>query len=82
MPEIKIVERQLDKDGFLVIACDGIWDCISNDDCVDMIRFHIYKENSNAKPSIHIEKMFDKIIVKRLNLANGIGTDNMTCILI
>jgi serine/threonine protein phosphatase PrpC len=29
LPEVTKVERT-DKDQFLVLACDGIWDCLSN----------------------------------------------------
>ncbi|CAG0887016.1 unnamed protein product [Cyprideis torosa] len=36
-PEITVQERQL-TDEFLVLACDGIWDVMSNDDVCEFIR--------------------------------------------
>ncbi|TKW22108.2 hypothetical protein SEVIR_4G204600v4 [Setaria viridis] len=39
-PDINIVEL-CDDDDFLVLACDGIWDCMSSQQLVDFIREHI-----------------------------------------
>jgi serine/threonine protein phosphatase PrpC len=36
-PEIYIRERQLDKDEFVVLACDGIWDVMTNDELKDYV---------------------------------------------
>jgi serine/threonine protein phosphatase PrpC len=27
----------------MVLACDGIWDCFSNDDCVDFVKSRLAK---------------------------------------
>jgi len=32
-PDVTIVPRTIDKDQFLVLACDGIWDVVSNEAC-------------------------------------------------
>ena len=67
----------------MIIACDGIWDCLSNEECISKLQQKIAKidiANVSAltKP---LEEMFDE------NLANFIGgdnkgTDNMTAILV
>ena len=36
-PEIKIADRR-GGDEFLIFACDGIWDVMSNQQCCDYIR--------------------------------------------
>ena len=44
-PDITIKERQKD-DRFIVIACDGIWDVCSNEECTGMVKGMIEeKEN-------------------------------------
>ena len=35
-PEIKKKVRTKD-DEFIVLACDGIWDCLNNDQCINML---------------------------------------------
>ena len=35
-PDIREIKRSPDLD-FLVIACDGIWDCLTNQQCVDFV---------------------------------------------
>jgi serine/threonine protein phosphatase PrpC len=57
-----IVEEDLTNDiNFIVIACDGIWDCLSNQECCDFISERL-KKNPNILLSKIIEEMFDSII--------------------
>lgn len=37
-PEIFVEKRENEKDEFLVLACDGVWDVMSNDELCDFIR--------------------------------------------
>jgi len=37
-PEISVEERSLDTDEFVVLACDGIWDVMSNEELCDFVR--------------------------------------------
>lgn len=46
-PEITIQERN-EADEFLVLACDGIWDVMNNDDLCDFIR-HQLRIHSNLE---------------------------------
>ena len=32
-PDVKTFDRHSD-DKFIILACDGIWDCLSNEDCI------------------------------------------------
>lgn len=38
-PEIRKIERT-PNDDFIVLACDGIWDCLTNEACCDMLNEH------------------------------------------
>jgi protein phosphatase 1B len=53
MPEVS-VEEQDNADEFLVLACDGIWDVMSNDDLCDFIRHQlsIYKSLGTVCSSV------------------------------
>ncbi|XP_075488606.1 putative protein phosphatase 2C 60 isoform X2 [Primulina tabacum] len=75
-PDINIVEL-CDDDEFIVLACDGIWDCMSSQQLVDFIREQLKSQES--KLSVVCEKVFDRCLAPT---AGGEGCDNMTMILV
>lgn len=36
-PEITVIDRNKDKDQMIVLACDGIWDVVSNEDLCNVV---------------------------------------------
>lgn len=79
-PDISERERQQNEDEFLIIACDGIWDCKTNEQCV---KFLCEKIKPNMRPHEicePVEKLLDDCCAADTD--NGIGTDNMTAILV
>ena len=77
-PDIQIDDLTPDID-FIIIGCDGIWDCLKNQDAADFVRTRI---TPNKKISGIIEEMMDSIIAKDINSETSVGCDNMTCIVI
>lgn len=75
-PDINTVELCEDDD-FLVLACDGIWDCMSSQQLVDFIHEQL---NSETKLSAVCERVLDRCLAP--NTAGGEGCDNMTMILV
>lgn len=65
-------------DEFLVIACDGIWDCQSSQAVVEFVRRGIA-----AKQDLHLicENMMDNCLASNSE-TGGVGCDNMTMIVI
>lgn len=79
-PDVSVRMRN-SADDFVFVACDGIWDCVSNEACVQKLNEYI----NQTKPKPHnmcppVEKLFDEICAE--STADGIGTDNMTAIII
>ncbi|MBA0723762.1 hypothetical protein Golax_004318 [Gossypium laxum] len=74
-PDINAVEL-CDDDEFLVLACDGIWDCMSSQQLVDYVREQL---SSETKLSAICERVFDRCLAPT---AGGEGCDNMTMILV
>jgi len=65
-----IVEEDLTKDiNFIVIACDGIWDCMTNQECCNFISERL-KKDPNIILSKIIEEMFDSIIASDIYSGN------------
>lgn len=71
-------EEITEKTEFLVLACDGIWDCLSSQQVVNFIRRDISLHRSLQKAC---ENLMDKCLAKDSELG-GIGCDNMTVIIV
>lgn len=66
-------------DEFLVLACDGIWDCLSSQQVVDFVRYQV----SQGKELTEIgEMMFDHCLAPDTTSGAGIGCDNMTILIV
>lgn len=80
-PEIRSVARQ-NADQFIILACDGIWDCLTSEECVIQTRDALGALDEAKPVASIIESMFDRIVAKDILSSAGVGTDNMTCIVI
>lgn len=65
-------------DEFIIIGCDGIWDCLTNEECVKYVWDRI-----NRKPPHEIgAEMLDEIVSADPRASQGIGGDNMTIMIV
>ena len=79
-PDIKVVDFTNDID-FVIIGCDGIWDCLKNQEACDFVSKKL-KDDPDIKISKIVEDMLDTIVAKDLYNESGVGCDNMTCVVI
>lgn len=79
-PETKKIAR--DQVDFLIIACDGIWDCMTSQEAVDFVNEEMSKKSKDPKLSSIVSNMFEKNIAEEIHTSNGIGCDNMTCVIV
>ncbi|GMM36174.1 type 2C protein phosphatase [Saccharomycopsis crataegensis] len=75
-----IIEHTLDyaHDEFIILACDGIWDCLTSQQCVELVRRGIHERLSLTEIS---EKIID-VCVAPNSMGTGIGCDNMSIIVV
>ena len=53
-PEVYIEERKPEEDEFLVLACDGIWDVMSNEDLCQFVQHQLTITDDLAKVSASV----------------------------
>ncbi|KAG8916804.1 Protein phosphatase 2C 2 [Tulasnella sp. 417] len=77
-PEITVHEPTED-DEFLVIACDGIWDCLTSQQVVDIVRRLIAEKKELDQIC---EVIMDKCLAPDSDINGGVGCDNMTVVIV
>ena len=48
-PDLNVIERNLGEDEFVVLACDGIYDVMTNDEVIDFVRHRLELESDLTK---------------------------------
>lgn len=76
-PDVMVHELS-DDDEFLVLACDGIWDCQSSQAVVEFVRRGIAAKQDLDKIC---ENMMDNCLASNSE-TGGVGCDNMTMIIV
>ncbi|RNF11837.1 protein phosphatase 2C like protein 2/3 [Trypanosoma rangeli] len=74
LPEVNKC-RSSSEDAFIVIACDGVWDVLSNEECCDLVKRGLKETDGDI--GLVCEMVLDKCIAPRVQ---GVGCDNMTII--
>lgn len=87
-PDVQIVPRT-DEDEFVVICCDGVWDVRTNQQVVDFIREGLPPAGEATDPDADagvmmrlLEDLLDACISKDLHATRGLGSDNMTAVVV
>jgi protein phosphatase PTC2/3 len=69
------VHKRADTDQIMVLACDGVWDVMSNCEAITYLQDIILKEDANASS----ESMADALV--QISLAAG-STDNISAVVV
>ena len=82
-----VVVKPMHKDvEFMIVACDGIWDCKTSDQAVAFYKQHLPTYGTNLK-DCHLmnHKLLDEICpatFEEMRQNDGLGSDNMTVIIV
>ncbi|KAJ3401708.1 Protein phosphatase 2C 2, partial [Chytridiales sp. JEL 0842] len=77
-PDIEERQINLQEDEFFVLACDGIWDCMSNDQVVSYVRQRVAGGQTLTQIC---ESMMENCLAHESD-TGGYGCDNMTVIIV
>jgi serine/threonine protein phosphatase PrpC len=77
-PDITVNEI-LPGDKFFVLACDGVWDVFENQEICDFIDLRL---SSGKSVEAIVEDVFEHCVSDDPRRTQGIGGDNMTCMII
>ncbi|XP_050680774.1 uncharacterized protein LOC126976470 isoform X2 [Leptidea sinapis] len=79
LPDVKTLTIEKEKDQFMVLACDGIWNFMSSQDVCDFIIPRLAE--GRERLSQICEEMFDHCLAPS-TVGDGTGCDNMTAIIV
>jgi len=77
-PDIRHVTLCPD-DRFFLLACDGVWDVMTNQECVDFISARL---DAGVPPAEATKALLDACLAPDPKEARGVGCDNMTIVLV
>lgn len=77
-PEVLVHTLDLAKDEFVILACDGIWDCLSSQSCVECVRRGVWER----KPLTQICEEIMELCCAPTSDGLGIGCDNMSILVV
>lgn len=77
LPDV-LVKDMTPEHEFIVLACDGIWDVLSNQEVVDFVRSRIAQR---MEPEMICEELLTRCLAPDCQMG-GLGCDNMTVILV
>lgn len=85
-PDIKTLELDTSDHEFMILACDGIWDCLDNQQAVDFVRARLPKKTAGEKVSVSWlseigAEMCDHCLAADTE-GDCLGTDNMTVMVV
>jgi len=77
-PDISVTDIE-STDRFFLLACDGIWDCLTNQDACDFVSERLDRGMDLTQI---VEEMCHHCVSEDPRASTGIGSDNMTCLIV
>ena len=76
-PEVRI-ENLNERDQFMILACDGVWDMLTSQECVNFVAARL----ANKDLQTIAEETLDRCLAPDIASSGGLGCDNTTIVLV
>jgi len=83
VPDVKKLTIDPEKDSFVLLACDGIWNSLSSQETIDFIDTRLKKKNAKHDTAFLtniLKELFDHCLAPD-TMGDGTGCDNMTAVI-
>merc|ERR1712048_654330 len=74
-----LVQQVTPEDEFVILACDGVWDVMTNQQACDFVRSRLVEKMDIGQIG---QELLDECCTKDPKETNGLGTDNMTAVIV
>jgi len=80
LPDVRHIAIEPERDEFMILACDGIWNFMSSQEVVKFVRLRLANVQQGNISKI-CEELFDHCLAPG-TLGDGTGCDNMTAVIV
>merc|ERR1712048_1450762 len=77
-PDI-LVQKVTPEDEFVILACDGVWDVMTNQQACDFVRTRLVDKMEMGQIG---QELLDECCAEDPKETSGLGTDNMTAVIV
>lgn len=94
-PDVFVMDVEPDMDDFIVIACDGLWEVMTSQEVIDFVShglrgirgdFPSSPDSTSSAPPSSISELIGKLLdvacSDDVGKTEGLGGDNLTCIIV
>jgi len=79
-PEVVARRREPGRDEFVVLACDGVWDVMSNEECVGFVRAELAAEGGGGGGyGVDVDAVAQRLVLRCLEKGS---TDNISAVIV
>jgi len=82
VPDTQSLSWKVGTDEFLLLGCDGVWECMSSQEAVSFVRSRLPAQGVKNKLVSVLGELLDACCASHPKQRGGLGCDNLTAVLV